>query len=494
MPTITIDSITAVAANPGTVVTIKGNSTGLTSVSIEFKCDDDNGEPQYVLVKASDIVFNSNGTYTATAKTVCGCGQRYYVNVHGQYPGGEIVESQGPLTLECTDCCPQANQFNIAVNIDPNCTSDCRRTTSFVIDFQGTGKAGCPANALMALALQDSAGGPLLGGPIILVTLAGGNHYQWPSLSLASGIGYQLSVIIYVDNVACHQIVRPFYVPACEHQPACPTGLKLIGYDIGCSVGPTGDCQPAAQFLIEGTFDLGCGSLAKTELVLDFGDGSPPAPLSVATAGYRQFAVTHQYGTGALHSASVSIVNPTGCSPALVSATVDLHACSDRDCVTCGDPPEPPVWCLCKSCWLFSKKPGKWFCKALIPVLMIPLISLAVLGFVHGWTLLGLSSSAWIPNLAAAIGIATFLTVYSVWCGNCCAACAIWPGVLVGILVSLLLWIVWGVAPSAGPAVWGQHVLLVIFMALLLFWAYGKLCKKEERTQLGPDDWCKEAI
>lgn len=503
MPTVAITSYIAVSAPPGSKMRIDGTWSGVSSIQIVIWCHDDFGERQTVRIPDTGqppIALNVDGTFSVTVDTLCGCGQDGKTVIRGYDASGvEVAKVEYPqLKVDCTppDCCPDANQFDIAVDVAPDCTADCKRAATLELSYHGAAGLGCPPGAFMLVSVREAgSGGAVYTGPLTPVTLGVPTQFGPTSLPALAPGGYYVELSFIAGGQSCKPIVVPFEVEACDHPPPCPTGLALTAHDIGCSAGPNGDCLPTAQFVVSGSFGHGCGSQTETALLLDFGDGTPPASISMP-AGSLQAVIDHQYATGGSKLTRVMVLSPSGCSPGIAAAQVKLQDCTAADCIDCPPPPTPPAWCLCKSCWLFSRKPGRKWCKAfmLVVIGLIALLSWAVL---HGWVL-GLKQPVWqlLAVLLTWFGSPVLLNYYSKYCGHCCAACAVWPGIILGIVLSLVSWVGFSNSPLPFPTytvtvTWLLRLIAILILGYALYYYHNDECKKEEKNQLDPDDWCK---
>jgi hypothetical protein len=499
MPAVAITSVVGVNSQPGSQLTVSGTWSQVSRIVVSIRCRDEQGIWHSLTLPGTGnppIVLDPNGTFTATIASPCGCGKQMLIVVDGYDGNAHTAQDQFSTTLECgSPCCPRADQFSLAVQ-PGGCTSDCKRKFGLTLSYDGEDRPGCPPVALLQVAILDSSNAAVAYLPAVSFPLSGLFSQNWPAVQALPGGSYKAAITVFVDGQACAAVSLPFDLEPCESPPHCPSDLALSASPLGCS-SAAGGCLPAAQFVISGTFAKGCGAAGATVLTLDYGDGFTET-LIVPNAGFQQLVKVHHYATGGVMTATLTVTHPSGCSPSSVTATVKLLHCKPEDCVSCGEPPKAPSWCLCKSCWLFSRKPGKWFCKPLM-ALMIILISSATISLLHGWILV-YGQEIWINALAAIgfLGTAFLLTVYAKLCGKCCAACVIWPGVILGIFGSLLIWIVWGIVPNVYSALapiiaWLLRLIGLLFVAAVLYWIYNEDCKKEEEEQLNDEDWCKEA-
>jgi hypothetical protein len=494
-PTITISSVTGVGTNPGSQLVITGSWLLVSGIRLTIKCKDEAGNVQTMsvppLLTDPAIAPNPDHTFSIPAASLCGCGQEIEVTAIGFDGSTPTCQDTFIASLAC-DCCPEASDFSVSAQISPECHGNCTRDVDLTIDYSGAAKPHCPPTATVKITVETLAGA-ILNSSSSNITL--GTPAQFgASFALPSGATYYVKLTVKFGTLACPPIAIQITLDPCDFPPRCPVDLALTAVDLGCRK-VADECLSSAQFLISGDFSLGCGSQAATKLKLEYGDGGFEM-ITVPNAGSQSIVRSHHYSSGGIKTATVTIVNPTGCLPNKVSASVNLKACTAEDCEACSEPPEAPWWCLCKSCWLFSQKPGKWFCKLLMLV-VIWLISMATLAILHGWTLVA-GAEIWI-NLTVAtamIGASTFLVIYSKWCSDCCAACAIWPGFLWGLTSSIFLWIYY-VPPNGNgwPVVlaWILRLISLILIYLALYWAFKRGCDKTKAEELTSENWCKEA-
>ena len=493
MTGLAITSVIGANASGGSQLTVSGTWNGLTHIVLSVKCVDSSGTPQSFIYPPSSgppIPLNANGTFSATVASPCACGGQYTIVADGYVADNAAEQVVVTGQLECpVTCCPDPADFDILAAAGP-CDSSCKRSVTVTIVYQGAAKPGCPANGVVSVSIRDSLGATVHAWPAFPYTLAGTFQQSFPAVQLTPAAGYEVVVQTFVGGDSCQEIKRKFELLDCQGPPPCPTGLTLSALDAGCAFA-NGACRSSAQFVIGGTFGIGCGSSAATQLLLDYGDGNSET-IAVPGGGFQQIVRNHSYGSGGTKTAQVVIVNPAGCSPSAVAASVNLKQCAPEDCVTCPEPPTAPSWCLCKSCWLFSRKPGKGFCKLLM-LLMFVIISSATLGILQGWTTISLALS-WqnIAAVSATLGTAFFLIFYAKWCSNCCAACAIWPGIVIGIIASLILWY-YGYGPTGGAIQWVITLVIVLLAALALYLHYNSECANEKADELSDENWCKPA-
>src|ERR1044072_439180 len=96
----------------------------------------------------------------------------------------------------------------------------------------------------------------------------------------------------------------------------------------------------------------------------------------------------------------MTVLEPTQCLGQLI--TVQVPACAPEECsmdAPCPPMPEPPALCLCKLCYLFSQKPGKGWCKAILALVGL-YVAAVIVGVYLGWVSFASTNRIW-QNLGA---------------------------------------------------------------------------------------------
>jgi hypothetical protein len=425
-------------------------------------------------------VMSAAGTYTFTDTA------SFDASVATTYPVSFVYANPTtcPPTVvnvsvdSCTpaDCCPVVSKVQITVG---DCQPDCRRQVTISTSFDA------PAPGCLAEAFQwhftDSSGAAItnVSSNAFLTTGASPNVQSFVFDPAASPITATLGGLQYPN---CPTVVRTIDLTACNEPPACPTINAFSANVLGCeNVG--GQCLHRVEFTLDAQIYAGCGANAGTTIEIDFGDGDQ-TQLQFTASGHETVTVSHHY-VGGTYQASLNITNPACIGQAI---TVQAPPCDPADCnipSPCPPMPKPPWWCLCTSCYVYSQKPAKGWCKALLTLVGI-YVSLVVVSVFMGWISLGTSNSIW-QNLGAGIVLIGTLPVvlwYSKACSDCCAACALMLAMVLAIICVIIL------AIYDVPLFWWNG-LLALFGVFLTWLLFNNGCKQYAEQNLTQDTWCK---
>lgn len=376
------------------------------------------------------------------------------------------------------NCCPTITNVTIDVGA---CRSDCTRAVTIKTDFLSP-SAVCQAETLQWY-FFDKNGNAItnVSSNAFLSSGVSPNVQSFFFDPAGAPITAKLTGLQYPD---CVDTVRTIDIKPCNEPPACPTIHLFSASVMGCeNVG--GKCLRRVEFTLNADIAAGCGSNAGTKIEIDFGDGDQ-TQLQYNSSGQYTLTASHHYA-GGNYQATMTVMNPAQCLGQLLN--VHVPACAQEDCqmdAPCPPLPTPPSWCLCKLCYIFSQKPNKGWCKAILTLVAI-YVSLVIVGCFMGWVSFSSANSIW-QNLGAAVSLIGTLPAvlwYSKKCSDCCTACALLLAMILAIICVIIL-AIYGVT-----LVW-INGLLMLFGVFVSWLILNASCNDYADQNLTADTWCQD--
>ncbi|WP_305187435.1 hypothetical protein [Reyranella sp.] len=464
---------------PVTFTTVFNVPAGLPSTCFpligQFNFGNGTFGPAHVMTAAGTYTYTDTSTYTASGGTTYQASFVY--NNPSTCPPVAIPIRIDPCTPP--DCCPVITDVSIEVG---GCRpSDCARLVTIKTVFSPP-TPGCQAEVLQ-WHFHDNHGNAItnVASNAFLTSGTSPNVQSFYFDPASAPITAKLPGLQYPG---CKPTELTIAIPACNDPPACPTINAFSANVLGCEeVG--GRCMRLVEFTLDAQIHAGCGSNAGTQMEVAFGDGDS-TQIHFGDSGHQIITTSHHFDAGT-YQATLAITNPAPCLGQMI--TVQVPACAPEDCnvePACPPPPPAPWWCLCKSCWLYSQKPAKGWCKALLVLIGI-LVSSIIFAVYMGYVL-GEESTFWANagGLLVIIGISPILRWYERLCSPCCAACALMLGMVIAV-IAIVVSLIWG---GLSPVWW--HGLIALAAAFANWLVLNAACQDYAEESLTQENWCQE--
>lgn len=407
-------------------------------------------------------------------------GQGIVVKVIQQAPSGCADVALDFALPNCqSDCCPVVETEVKILDCDENCN---RNVT---IDVTGPAKAiGCDT-AVMHWTVHDRNGMQVATTAVQIDNATAINNQLLLTLDPALS-PYTASLTVGPTTLCDGNPVADvaIVVPECAAPLECPEDITLSWTQNGCELDPDpgGECKRKVKFAIDGTLNPGCPAQV-TNFRIDYGDGHS----EVLYVSALPHSFEHLYSASGSIDVLLTVENPDDCL-VLVAETIEVSACDPADCESDPSDPAPadPRCWVCPSGGKELVAHGKsegWSDKKIKRRVRLCCVIVVLFALSVAFQVTLVASCLTWPwngnpsNIAAALNYVEIFLLYglvSLFCHKCSALCAVFWGLIIGFITSLVLYLT-----SAGSGAtclwlnpgtpWGGFLGGALFFILVMF-------------------------